>query len=85
MQRSFPIIQHKCLLSWHLVLSLFISSASAKISHSVVCLRDSPFWLSCLPSFPNFIAFAPPARHGLKLKVAIYVSSNMLAQATIHL
>ena len=64
-------------------LSLFNSFASAKCLPDVVCLQDPPFWRSCLPSFQNYTSFAPPRGTGNKPKVAFYVSSHLLAQATV--
>ena len=64
-------------------LSPFNSFASAKCPPDIVCLQDPPFWRSRLPSFPNYTSFAPPAGSGRKPKVAFYVSTLLLAQATV--
>ena len=64
-------------------LSLFNSFASAKCPPDVVCLQDPPFWRSRLPSFQNYTSFAPPGGTGNKPKVAYYVSTHLLAQATV--
>ena len=64
-------------------LSLFNSFASAKYPPDVVCLQDPPFWRSRLPSFQNYTSFAPPGGTGNKPKVAFYVSTHLLAQATV--
>ena len=64
-------------------LSLFNSFASAKCPPDIVCLQDPPFWCSRLPSFQNYTSFAPPGGTGNKPKVAFYVSTYLLAQATV--
>ena len=64
-------------------LSLFNSFASAKCPPDIVCLQDPPFWRSSLPSFQNYTSFAPPGGSGNKPKVAFYVSTHLLALATI--
>ena len=64
-------------------LSLFNSFATAKSPHDVVCLQDPPFWRSCLLSFQNCASFAPPGGTGNKPKVAFYLSTYLLAQATV--
>ena len=64
-------------------LSLFNSFAVAKCPPDIVCLQDPPFWRSRLPSFLNYTSFAPPGGTGNKPKVAFYVSTYLLAQATV--
>ena len=77
------IVQHNSLWSREVFLSLSNSFASAKCPPDVVCLQDPPFWRSCLPSSQNFTSFAPPGGTGNKPKVAFYVSTHSLAQATV--
>ena len=64
-------------------LSLFHSFAAAKCPPDVVCLQDPLFWRSRLPSFQNYTSFAPPGGTGNKSKVAVYVSTQLLTQATV--
>ena len=64
-------------------LSLFNSFTSAKGPPDVVCLKDPPFWRTRLPSFQNYPSFAPLGGTGNKPKVAFYVSTHLLAQATV--
>ena len=64
-------------------LSLFNSVASAKCPPHVVYLQDPRFWRSRLPSFRNYTSFAPSGGTGNKPKVAFYVSTYLLAQATV--
>ena len=81
--RYFSLVQHNSLGSWDVFLSLFNSFASAKCPPDIVCLQDPPFWRSRLPSFQNYTSFAPPGGSGSKPKVAFYVSTHLLAQATV--
>ena len=81
--RYLSIAQHNSLGSWNVFLSPFNSFATAKCPPDIVCLQDPPFWRSRLPSFPNYTSFAPPAGSGRKLKVALYISTFLLAQATV--
>ena len=64
-------------------LSFFNSFASVKCPPDIVCLQDPPFWRSHLPSFQHYTSYAPPAGSGRKPKVAFYVSTFLLAQATV--
>ena len=64
-------------------LSLFNSFVSAKYPPDVVCLQDPPFWHSRLLSCQNYTSFAPPGGTGNKPKLAFYVSTHLLAQATV--
>ena len=81
--RYLSIAQHNSLGSWDVFLSFFNSFASAKCSPDIVRLQDPPFWRSRLSSFQNYTSFAPPAGSGRKPKVAFYVSTLLLAQATV--
>ena len=63
-------------------LSLFNSFVSAKNPPSVICLQDPPFWRGRLPSFNGFSSFSPSA-HGRRPRVAFYVSSVTLEEATV--
>ena len=64
-------------------LSLFNSFASTKCPPDIVCLQDPPLWPFRLASFQNYTSFAPPGGSGNKPKVAFYISSYLLAQATV--
>ena len=81
--RYCSIVQHNSLGSWDVFLSLFNSFASAKCPPDILCLQDSRFSRSRLPSFQNYTSFAPPGGTGNKPKVAIYISVYLLAQATL--
>ena len=64
-------------------LSLFNSFASAKAPPDIVCLQDPPVWRSRLPSFNSFVSFHASAAGNCKPRVAFYVSTDLLAQATV--
>jgi len=63
-------------------LSLFNSFASALHPPDVVCLQDSPYWRSRLPSFSGFKSFCPSHSPGSKPKIAFYLSCSFLSYAT---
>ena len=48
-----------------------------------MCLEDPPLWRSRLTFFRNYTSFAPPGGTDNRPKVACYVSTYMLAQATV--
>jgi len=64
---SFPIIQHNCLGSWDVFLSLFHSFTMLPHPPLLVAIQDPPSRRSVLPTFPVFMSFALPllAAHGL--------------------
>jgi len=63
---SFPIVQHNCLGSWDVFLSLFHSFTMLPHPPLLVAIQDPPSRPSLLPTFPGFMSFAPPplAAHG---------------------
>jgi len=69
---SFPIIQHNCLGSWTVFLSLFYSLTLQPHPLLLVAIQDSPSRGLVLPTFPGFLSFAPP--HAGHPQVAMYVS-----------
>jgi len=72
---SFPIVQHNCLGSWDVVLSLFHSFTMLPHPPLLVAIQDSPSRRSVLPTFPGFMSFAPPPPG--RPRVAIYVSRTL--------
>jgi len=68
----FPIVQHNCLGSWDVFLSLFHSFTMLPHPPLLVAIQDPPSRCSVLPTFPGFISFAPPPPG--RPQVAIYVS-----------
>jgi len=69
---SFPIVQHNCLGSWDVFLSLFHGFTMLPHPPLLVAIQDPPSRCSTLPTFPGFISFAPPPPG--RPRVAIYVS-----------
>jgi len=69
---SFPIVQHNCLSSWDLFLSLFHSFTMLPNPPLLVAIQDPRSRRSVSPTFPGYISFAPPSPG--RLRVAIYVS-----------
>ena len=74
------IIQHNCLGSWNVFLSLFELFKEATTYPSIVLLQDSPVNKAHLPSFNGFKSFFPPAR---KPRVAAYVHMSFLSSYTV--
>jgi len=72
---SFPIVQHNCLGSWDVFLSLFHSFTMLPHSPLLVAIQDPPFRRSVLPTFPGFMSFAPPPPG--RPQVAIYISHTL--------
>ena len=72
---SFPIVQHNCLGSWDVFLSLFHSFTMLPHPPLLVAIQDPPSRRSVLPTFPGFMSFAPPPPG--RPRVAIYVSRTL--------
>ena len=72
---SFPIVQHNCLGSWDVFLSLFHSFTMQLHPPLLVVIQDPPSRRSVFPTFLGFLSFAhpPPGRP----RVAIYVSRTL--------
>ena len=74
------IIQHNCLGTWNVFLSLFESFKEATPYPSLVLLQDPPVNKAHLPSFNGFKSFFPPVR---KPRVAAYVHMCFLSNYTV--
>jgi len=74
------IVQHNCLGSWNVFLSLFESFREATIYPLIVLLQDPPVNKAHLPSFNCFKSFFPPVR---KPRVAAYVHMSFLSNYTV--
>jgi len=74
------IVQHNCLGSWNVFLSLFESFKETTTYPSIVLLQDPPVNRAHLPSFNGFKSFFPPAR---KPRVAAYVHISFLSNYTV--
>jgi len=79
---TLSIVQHNCLGSWDVFLSLFNSFASAKDPPLIVCLQDPPVWRNQLPSHSGFTSIAPSAT-GRRPRVAFYVFRSLIDMTTI--
>jgi len=75
---SFSHVQHNCLGSWAVFLSLFSSFSQLAHRPSIVALQDPPVYRGKLPSFQLFTSFAPPVTGNKKPRVAFYVFSSFL-------
>jgi len=74
------IIQHNCLGSCNVFLSLFESFKEATTYPSIVLLQDPPVNKAHLPSFNGFKSFFPPAG---KPRVAAYLHMSFLSNYTV--
>jgi len=74
------IIQHNCLGSWKVFLSLFESFKGATTYPSIVLLQEPPVNKAHLPSFNGFKFFFPPVR---KPRVAAHVHMLFLSTYTV--
>src|SRR5437899_5312432 len=77
------IVQHNCLGSWSVFLSLFNSLKACHPIPQIVAIQDPPAWNSRLPSFRMFKAFHPPAHKGARPRVATYVHQDLLQSASV--
>src|SRR5437588_12766575 len=71
------IVQHNCLGSWSVFLSLFNSLKACHPTPHVIAIQDPPVCNSLLLSFPMFKAFhPPPTKRNLPL-VATSIHHNL--------
>jgi len=83
--RIFTLVQHNCLQSWDVFLSLFGSFSQLAQTPSVVALQDPPVYRGRLPSFQFYSGFSPPGTGTMKPRVASYVFSSFLSTITLLL
>jgi len=81
--KPFTLVQHNCLGSWGVFLSLFGSFTQLAHPPSIVALQDPPVYRGKLPSFNLFLAFSPPTIGGCKPRVAFYVYSSSLSTVSL--
>jgi len=74
------IVQHNCLGSWDVFLSLFESFKETKTYPSLVLLEEPPVSKAHLPFFNGFKSFFPPVR---KPRVAAYVHMSFLSSYSV--
>jgi len=81
--KPFTLVQHNCLGSWYVFLSLFGSLTQLAHPPSIVTLQDPPVYRGKLPSFNSFTGFSPPTSGGCKPRVAFYVYSSFLSTISL--
>jgi len=81
--KPFTLVQHNCLGSWDVFLSLFGSFTQLAHPPCIVALQDPPVYRGKLPSFNLFTVFSPPTTGGCKPRVAFYVYSSFLATVSL--
>src|SRR5712691_2083390 len=74
------IIQHNCLGSWDVFLSLFESFKEATRYPAIVLLQHPPGSKARLPSFGGFKSFFPPVR---RPRVAAYIHNSFLSSFSV--
>src|SRR5207253_3378657 len=72
------IVQHNCLGSWSVFLSLFYCLQSCTPIPQMVAIQGPPVWNSRLHSFRMFKAFHPPASKGNRPRMATYMHQDLL-------
>src|SRR5437879_5612471 len=77
------IVQHNCLGSWSVFLSLFNTLESCHPTPHSVAIQDPPVWNSRLPSFRMFKAFHPPATLRNRPRVATYIHQDLLQSSSV--
>src|SRR5437879_1251608 len=77
------IVQHNCLGSWSVFLSLFNCLKSCHPIPHIVAIQDPPIWNSCLPSFHLFKVFYPPTTKRNRPWVATYIHLDLLQSASV--
>src|SRR5205807_3270793 len=78
-----PIVQHNCLGSWSVFLSLLNSLKSCHPIPHIIAIQDPPVWNSRLPLFRMFKAFHPPATKRNRPRVATYIHQDLLKSASV--
>jgi len=81
--KPFMLVQHNCLGSWDVCLSLFRSFTQLAHSPSIVALQDPPVYRGKLPSFNLLTVFSPPTSGGCKPRLAFYVYSSFLSTISL--
>jgi len=81
--KPFTLIQHNCLGTWDVFLSLFGSFTQLAHPPSIVALQDPQVYRGRLPSFCLFTVFSPPATGGWKPLVAFHVYNSFLSTGSL--
>ena len=77
------LVQHNCLGSWDVFLSLFGSFSQLALPPSIVALQDPPVYRGKLPSFNLFTVVSPPTDRGCKPRIAFYVYRSFLDSVSL--
>ena len=75
---TLSIVQHNCLGSWNVFLSLFNSLKAITSPPFFVLLQDPSVYRNRLPAFAGFKAFGPEIRNRVAPRVACYVFYGFL-------
>ena len=81
--KPFTLVQHNCLGSWDVFLSLFGSFTQLAHPLFIVALQDPPVYRGKLPSFNLYTVFSPPATGGCKPRVAFYAYNSFMASVSL--
>jgi len=81
--KPFRLVQHNCLGSCDVFLSLFGSFTQLAHAPAIVARQDPPVYRGKLPSFNLFTAFSPPTTGGCKPQVGFYVYSSFLSPLSL--
>ena len=81
--KPFTLVQHNCLGSWDVFLSLFGSFTQLAHPPSIVAVQDRPVYRCKLPLFNLFTAFSPSTTGGCEPWVAFYVYSSFLSTISL--
>ena len=71
-------IQHNCLGSRNVFLSLLSNVSARKHDHVILCLQDLPLWKGLPPLARSFKCFHPPVSSSYKIRVAFYVAEPLM-------
>ena len=81
--KPFTLIQHNCLGSWAVFLSLFGLFTQLAHPPSIVSLQAPPVYRGKLPSFNSFTVFSHPTNGGCKPRVPGYVYGSFLSTVSL--
>ena len=81
--KPFTLVQHNCLGSADVFLSLFGSFTQLAQPPFNVTLQDPPVYWGKLLSFTVFSVFSPPTSGGCKPRVAFYVYNSFLSTISL--
>src|SRR5437588_10759293 len=77
------IVQHNCLGSWSVFLSLFNSLKSCFPTPHIVAIQDPPVWHSQLPSFRIFKSFHLPSHKGSHPRLVTSIPHDLILSPSL--